>query len=939
MKTWINKSILNKIAVYLIILVSLIIFIYAYISNYRTNTFFYDKSMDLLMKDSEIIGKEIEGFTDKYINTVEQMKTNKDFITILTEVEDRYLKREHYLYDQVVSQLKKIHSTDENISLAFIGLADANDLITDIYEYDSIPEFDLRNRPWYQETLDNDKTSITSPYIDFVTGELIISVATPIYDEENNDIGALAIDIMMDDIYHYMRNYKVGEDGYMFLIQENGTILYHPEIDFDLNIKLPDRYKYHKVVENISNDESIFLDNTNNGYDHYIAYNTIKNTDWVVATVIPKSEVYAPLNNYILINILLFILVIMALAVIIKRATYLINRPLITIAENVKVFKEDDLKIDLPSDYFEREDEIGILSRGLRDTSEQIDMYIKSISSKNKALENEINNRRRVQTKLEMILKLLSNTKEASFILNANFICIYHNKALSDILGGESINLNELNFYENNIIINNNILKNLNKQDNWNGEINIYSDTKKICFLKFSKINYNDEVFYIGNITDLTKFKENEQEIFYFKYFDPITKLQNKVYLEENICKIIENSSPNKNMHSFIILNIDKFRLVNEVKGFEFGNKVLTLIGEHIKSLIGKEDLMGKLNSDEFGIFKTNIKNIDDIYNSILHLSNKLNKVYHIEDEQILINIRMGISLYPNDGESCNTLFNTATSALNNAKQDGFTSYKFYNKELNNKSIIEYELQSKLMNALDNKELFLVYQPQINMKTKEVVGVEALIRWNNNKKIISPISFIPIAEKSGLIIPIGEWILEEACILAKKLNEDGNNIKVSVNISRAQFKKNYLTILVETILNKTELNPKFLKLEITESILMDNEKECNDILEELQNIGVHISIDDFGTGYSSLAYLQKFKVNDIKIDRSFVKDYPVSDNGVIAKTIIELADNLGLNVIAEGVEDDKQESFLLRNNCIYAQGYYYSKPLKENELIEFLDEK
>jgi len=314
-----------------------------------------------------------------------------------------------------------------------------------------------------------------------------------------------------------------------------------------------------------------------------------------------------------------------------------------------------------------------------------------------------------------------------------------------------------------------------------------------------------------------------------------------------------------------------------------------------------------------------------------------LEKQIAINDEELIVDVSMGISLYPNDANHYPKLLKTAASALNNVKANKGRRFEFYDKEINTLSIQKYELQNKLRNALSNQEFVLHYQPQMNMATNQIVGLEALIRWNSANGMVPPASFIAIAEESNLIIPLGEWVLENACEFGKKLATLGYQTPIAVNLSMLQFKSPYIGDLLQSILTKTNLPPELLELEITEGILMDNEDECESILSQFHAMGIQVSIDDFGTGYSSLSYLKKFAVDKIKIDRSFIKGIPHYDNGTIAKVIIELAGNFNLQVIAEGVETPEQIDFLLKNNCHIAQGFYYAKPLDEDELLAFME--
>ncbi len=429
----------------------------------------------------------------------------------------------------------------------------------------------------------------------------------------------------------------------------------------------------------------------------------------------------------------------------------------------------------------------------------------------------------------------------------------------------------------------------------------------------------------------------NKQHMYNLKYFDSLTKLRNKTLFDRDSVELI-NKYPQEINHALIIMNIDNFRVVNEAKGYEFGNKLLIVLAEKLKGFITEEDILARLGNDEFAILKSNIENYETLYNYILKLDKELNKIYSVLGEDIFVSLSMGISMYPNDAGNYNNLYKNAVSALNSAKNNSGNNFEFYNQDINTKAIYKYEIKNKLKTALNEKEFKLYYQPQIDIDRNQIVGIEALIRWESSEGFIPPNIFIPIAEESNLIIPIGEWVLINACKFGKRLNDMGQEVQLAVNISRLQFKYPYISILVNSILEKTGFPPHLLELEITESILMGNNEECSMILDDFKKMGIKLAIDDFGTGYSSLSYLKKFDVDKIKIDRSFIKDIPDNDDGTIAKVIIDLAKILNMEVIAEGVENLSQAEFLKANECLQVQGYLYAKPLSEEDLIKFINE-
>lgn len=421
--------------------------------------------------------------------------------------------------------------------------------------------------------------------------------------------------------------------------------------------------------------------------------------------------------------------------------------------------------------------------------------------------------------------------------------------------------------------------------------------------------------------------------------YDTLTNAVNKDYLKQLVNQYIKDNEEVKETNytaAMVIINVDNFRVINETMSFDTGNQLLYEIAKRIFLNINNTDILARTDGDEFTIFFKKLEDNNDVIEKIEMIFSLFNEPFKVFSEEIFISISAGISLFPTDGRYYEELFKNASSAINHIKLNKKNGYEFYQRNINKMTTEKYEIINNLRYALIRNEFELYYQPQIDIQNNRLVGMEALLRWNSPNGNIPPNKFIPLAEETSLIVPIGEWVIEEACRMGVKLKELGYPIIVGVNISAIQFKEAYLVELIEKILYETGLQASFLDVEITESILMDNSITTSRILKELKEIGVGLSIDDFGTGYSSLSYLKNYVVDRLKIDRSFIRDIPQNDDGTIAKAIINLTKSLGIKSIAEGIEEKEQEEFLLKNGCDEVQGYYYCKPIPEEKLIEYI---
>lgn len=422
-------------------------------------------------------------------------------------------------------------------------------------------------------------------------------------------------------------------------------------------------------------------------------------------------------------------------------------------------------------------------------------------------------------------------------------------------------------------------------------------------------------------------------------YYDSITSLPNKFYFYESLKNTIEKLEDSSGTLAVLCLNLDRFRHINDALGHNIGDMILKESSKRVKSLMGTEDFLANSGGDEFLLIRKNSGAIDNVIKFAERIIEEFQKPIFVENYEFYRTISIGISIYPEDGKDYKTLVNNSKMAMYKAKSSGRNAYCIYTKDLDSQELENLVLTNELRSAIDNEEFELYYQPKVNIYTEEVVGMEALIRWKHPERgIIAPNKFIPLAEEIGLIIPIGNWVLREACRQNKEWIDKGYEPRrLFVNISAKQFLRKDFKNTVFNILKETGLPPKYLGFEITETTVIADTKYAMNSLSDFKKLGINISIDDFGTGYSNLNYLKDMSVDELKIDRTFTKDIIVnSKNEKIIKTIIQLGSQLDLKVIVEGVETEKQIDFLKENGCIFAQGFFYSEPIPAVELEKLL---
>ncbi len=455
-------------------------------------------------------------------------------------------------------------------------------------------------------------------------------------------------------------------------------------------------------------------------------------------------------------------------------------------------------------------------------------------------------------------------------------------------------------------------------------------------------IHYLSEEHLIRSyIFDITERKQSEDMLRYQALHDSLTGLPNREFFSQKLSQSIAKSQKINQQLAVLFIDLDRFKNINDTLSHSTGDKLLEGFAHRLVYSLKEDDILARWGGDEFTLILPEIENIAYAGEVAKIIMNSLKEPFYIEQHKIYVSSSIGVAVYPQDAEDEETLIKNADAALYRAKQLGRNNCQFYSPQINIEYSLLFKLENSLHHALENNEFSLNYQPQMNLKTNKIHCFEALIRWEHSELgRISPAKFIPLAEETGLIIPIGEWVLETACRQNKAWQNAGlSGLTVAVNLSGRQFQQENLAVKIADILQKTQLEPNCLELEITESILIQNVEFAQKTINELLELGVRISLDDFGTGYSSLAYLKKFPFHTMKIDRSFVQD--ISNNSqdmALISAVIAIGRSFNMTVVAEGVETKEQLELLQNLECETIQGYWLSRPLKEEDVLQFLSQ-
>ncbi|HEY1089600.1 MAG TPA: EAL domain-containing protein, partial [Burkholderiaceae bacterium] len=447
--------------------------------------------------------------------------------------------------------------------------------------------------------------------------------------------------------------------------------------------------------------------------------------------------------------------------------------------------------------------------------------------------------------------------------------------------------------------------------------------------------NSGTRTHYVGVFSDITKVRESQEQLDHMAHHDPLTQLPNRLLFHDRLHHALQRASRDHEQLALLFIDLDRFKNVNDTLGHHTGDELLKQVAHALSGKLREGDTLARLGGDEFIVLLENVSGAGGAAHVAEKLVTLFEQPFMVSGYELFVTASVGIAVYPNDAADLNMLIRNADVAMYQAKARGRNGYQFYAPSMSGEGVERLRMETLLRRAIEKDEIFLHYQPQVEIDSGRLVGVEALLRWNNPELgEVPPTRFVPLAEDMGLVNQLGEWVLAEACRQMVRWDQAGLAVpKIAVNLSARQFERGSIVSMVDEVLKETGLAPARLQLEVTETVIM-NTGDALAFINGLYEIGVGLAIDDFGTGYSSLAYLKQLPVQTLKIDRSFIKDISTDANDeAIAIAIIQLGKSLNLSVVAEGVETDEQAAFLLRHGCTLAQGYLYSRPLLPDALL------
>ncbi|RVU34369.1 EAL domain-containing protein [Rheinheimera riviphila] len=783
----------------------------------------------------------------------------------------------------------------------------------------------------------------TPLYFDAIWQKWMTSLVIPVYINDEF-VGITGTDVVLDEIFSNLGQISQWESGReAMLFDGQGNLLHDSQNSLQQAIGNPVMNQLAVGVQSSNPQLAAFItqvvstpakqQNSSNMLDDYVVSAAkIERLDWFVALYHRKDNVIQSLDDYRDNVVLLFLMValIVALALqffiykfVLKRLTRLAGA-----VQRLSYGEPAQLELD------QRPDEIGLLNRAFVRMSDEIHQLISGLNTR--ILEKE-----EAERATRKLSKAVAFSSSGIVITDHQLVIEYVNPFLLEMIDATATAVIgqplHILFAQEMKFVGADILQSLQERQHWRGDMLLQQGNKQF-WASLAIAPIRDDKGEVGNyvcaMQDISFIKESQRKMEQLAYYDVLTGLANRSYFRDQLRKAIAMSSRGYYHFALLYFDLDEFKRINDTLGHDAGDELLKEVARRLISRLREEDTIARLGGDEFAVILSGISDRKQAASIATNLQQAFALPVKLAGHDVSISASIGITIAPEDADEEELLLKHADLAMYEAKARGKNTFHFFSQDLNEAANERLQIENQLREAIREQQFLLYYQPKIDIRTEKIIGYETLLRWlRPDNTMVPPLRFIPVAESTGLIVQIGEWIIWEACRFLTRQHARGHMITVSINLSARQFTDQDLPALVERIVKRTGASPAHLIFEITESMLMGDIDAAIVQLNELKRLGLALSIDDFGTGYSSLSYLKRFPVDELKIDRSFVKDIPEDKNDMdITAAIIAMAQKMDLRVVAEGVETIEQVEFLKNNACYLVQGYYYSMPLAEQEL-------
>ncbi|WP_337842622.1 EAL domain-containing protein [Rheinheimera sp.] len=781
----------------------------------------------------------------------------------------------------------------------------------------------------------------TEIYYDPIWQKWMTSLVVPLY-RQDEFLGITGTDFVLDELFVNLAAMDQTATGVRALLyDQKGNLLVEgnkpvvdlsrPNFPTDYSAVKPRQPELANYIEQLVRQPEQWQQQADlPGY--LVANAKIERLGWYLTLYQDKEVVLAGLDDFRDNLMLTFLAVAVVVALSLQFFIYqFILKRLTRLSGAVQQLSRGDGQLP---ELDQSTDEIGLLNQAFNSMSEEIHQLITGLN-------------RRIQEKEEAERATRKLTKAVAFsssgiVLTDKSLRIeYANPFMLELIGSSAEQLQHQPlsalFAVEMFFVGEEIAQTLQERHHWRGDMLMQHAERKL-WVSLAIAPIRDEKGELSNyvcaMQDISFIKESQRKMEQLAYYDVLTGIANRSYFRDQLRKAIAMASRGYYHFALLYFDLDEFKRINDTLGHDSGDELLKEVARRLISRLREEDTIARLGGDEFAVILSGVKDREQAARTAENLQQSFAAPVKLAGEEVAISASIGITIAPEDAADEELLLKHADLAMYEAKARGKNTYHFFSQDLNDAAKEKLLIETQLREAIREHQFVLFYQPKIDIRSHKIIGYEALLRWiRPDGSMIPPLRFIPVAESTGLIVEIGEWVIWEACRFISRQQSKGHDVTIAVNLSARQFSDQSLAAMVERILQRTGARPQSLTFEITESMLMGDTDAAITQLNELKQLGVALSIDDFGTGYSSLSYLKRFPVDELKIDRSFVKDIPEDTNDMdIVAAIIAMAQKMNLRVVAEGVETAEQIEFLNNNACYLVQGYYFSMPKAEQEL-------
>lgn len=836
-----------------------------------------DNSNQILHQANELIDYSL--ITDMkeevtLLASLESVKNANKNLNNYTKYDSGYFSYEEYNIEKTIEDYFKALK-DSHITTNFIFLGTENGEYMEYPRFSPTKSYDPRVRPWYMDAINKDDVVISEPYITNVTNEMVVSFTKQIVNHDAK-VGVVGISVKLDKLTASIGQIKIGESGFVLVMSSNRQFIVSPNHP-EWIMKTPEELELSNFSK-IKGEPIVTFESNLDGTDYILHSIKSEETGMYIITATSKGEILQKVKDITSILVIIYTITFMMIFAIVLFISKRITKPILEISSAMNHMTEFDFNFNhsFLEQYSKYPDEIGIVSTALIKMNHNFLELMTQVNSINDEILN-IDLERNKHLKLE-----LSNKNPFNGVVNS----------MNTMLDKIHIDIEQLETVNHEMI-----------------------DKNELLTASEEELR-----------AQLEEIEKQKEYINYLAYHDPLTGLPNR----RRFIEILTNTIDLNQRGGVILLDIDDFKGINDTLGHVFGDYVLNAIAIRLQREQDPDVLVTRFGGDEFLILKT-YHDINELKNYVVRICSIFEEKIHVYETEIDIRFSIGVALFPEDSANVNQLIIDADLAMYAVKNSGKNNFKFFDSIMMEEQIKKSNIEIILRDAIENDGFKIVYQPQVDIKTGQIIGYEALLRIAESK--LSPDAFIKVAENNGSIIKIGRIVTRKVIAQLYEWRKSGLEIKpVAINFSAIQINDSDYALFINELLQQYNIEANYLKIEITENIFLENKQGTLAFLKQLNELGIHIAIDDFGTGYSSLNYMTFLPVNNIKLDRSLSLKFLESNNVQVMNCLISLVHSLGLTVIAEGIETIEQVNKLQEANCDYVQGFYFSRPLEIHQI-------